>query len=175
MQSLATRGLHDDLEAELVEDVAQVEGHAPAVEHRGRRAGIEVEDDGRRVPRIGHRPLMGVQLERGEVGQPDERGQLLYHASLVPAPGHDGLGWDPFRMMRRAALLEEPLAVRAVGCPHQRGRATLQVREHDRRDSPVIVDDVRFLEPRGGVEDLVEVRQGQRATLDVYVNSCRHR
>ena len=147
----------------------------PQSRMRGRRAGVEVEDDGGRVPRVGHRPLVGVQLERGEVGEPDERGELLDHAALVPAAGHDRLGRHPLRMVGRAALLEEPLAVGAVGRPHQRGRAARQVGEHHRRDPPVVVDDVGFLEARGGVENLVEVREGQLPTLDVYVNSCRHR
>ena len=159
----------------MIEDVAQLERHPAAVEDAGRRPGIEVEHHRGRVPRIRHRPLVGVQFERGQVAQPHQRRELLDDASLLAAPGDHGLGRDPLRVVRWASLLEEPFAVGAVRGPHQGGRPARQMGQHDRRDPGEIVDDVGFRESRGRVEDLVQVREGQLPTLDLYLNPRRHK
>ena len=70
-------------------------------------------------------------------------------------------------MVRRAVLLEEARPARPVGRPDQGRRPPGQVREHHRCDPAVVVDDVGFAEPGGGVEHLVEVGERQLAALDL--------
>ena len=64
-------------------------------------------------------------------------------------------------------FLEEPLTLRAVGRAHEGRRPAGQVREHHRRDPPVVVDDVGFAEARGRVELLVEVGERELTAVDV--------
>ena len=80
---------------------------------------------------------------------------------------------DPLGMVRRAVLLEEAGPGRAVRRPHQRGRPPGEVGEHERRDPPVVVDDVGFAEPGCRVEHLVEVRERELAALDLDLLAVR--
>ena len=98
-------------------------------------------------------------------------GGLRDDATLLAAARYDRLRRDPVGMVRRAPLLEEPLAVRPVGRPDEGRGPAREVGEDDRPDAPVIVDDLGFSEARGGVEDLVEVRQRELPTLDLYLYS----
>ena len=86
---------------------------------------------------------------------------------------------DPVGPVRRAALLEERLAVDAVGEAPQRDAAVAEVRQHRRRDADVVVDDLALGEPGLGVEHLVEVRQLERrpstSTVDAGVLAQRAR
>ena len=55
----------------------------------------------------------------------------------------------------------------AVGRAHERGRPPGEVGEHHRRDPAVVVDHVGFAEARGGVEQLVEVRERELTAVDL--------
>src|SRR5690606_22939747 len=76
-------------------------------------------------------------------------------------------GADPGGPVRRAALLEERLALDAVGQAPQRDAAVRDVGQHHRRDPGVVVDHLGLGEPDRRVEDLVEVRELERAPLDL--------
>ena len=156
----------NDDEPDRVEEVAQLDGHRGGVEHPGGRPGIEIEDDG--VGHVGGRGpgLEGVELERGEVRQPDERGGLVDVALVELADlGH------PVGVVRRAALLEEPLALHPVRAPHERDGSAGEVGDHHRGDPGVVVDDLGLGEPRLGVQDLLEVREHEAAAVDVDVGA----
>ena len=71
----------------MVEQLAQLDRDATAVEHVGRRAGIEIEHDRARAIHVGQLPLVGVQLERGEVREPHERGEIFDDAAPLAAVG----------------------------------------------------------------------------------------
>ena len=71
--------------------------------------------------------------------------------------------WHPVRAVVGAVLLVEELLVDAVRVADARQRPVVQVAEHDRRDPRVVVDHVPLREPRGGVHDLVEVRELEAA------------
>ena len=58
-------------------------------------------------------------------------------------------------------------AVHAVREPHHRDRPAGEMAQHHRRDPGVVVDDGRFGEPDVGVEDLLEVREGELAATDL--------
>src|SRR3712207_7573316 len=57
-----------------------------ALHDRGRRAGVQVEGQEARRLDVGGQRQRGVQLEVGEVGQPDERRQVLGEAEVDVAP-----------------------------------------------------------------------------------------
>ena len=69
---------------------------------------------------------------------------------------------DPLGAVPGAALLEEPLALHAVGQPHHRQRAALQVGEQHRRDPGVVVDHLTFGEAGRGVQHLVRLDSRSR-------------
>ena len=84
----------------------------------GGRAGVEIEHHRAGVSRSGERPLVRVQLERGEVREPHERREVLDDAAFAAAVRLERLRCpDPVGMVRRAALLEEPLALRRRRAP----------------------------------------------------------
>ena len=77
LHALRARGLREALQAELGEHVAQQHRHLAALGQRGRRAGVEVEGEhGGRVGVLGQRQR-GMQLQVGEVGEPDEGRQVV--------------------------------------------------------------------------------------------------
>ena len=74
------------------------------------RARVEVEHQRRRVVGVIDRGLVGVELERGEVGDPDQGGDVVDHAAddvAVDLPVCDPLG-----AVLGAVLLEERRARR---------------------------------------------------------------
>ena len=132
-------------------------GDACAVDDVRRRAGVEVEHHRGGAPRVAGPGLGRVELERGQVGRPHEPGQVVDRARLDVGVGVERDGREPGGAVAGAALLEEPLALDAVGEAHHRDRAVLEVGEHRRRDPGVVVDHLAFGEAGRGVQDLVEV------------------
>ena len=168
VQALAARRLHDRDHPEVVEQLAQLERDAAAVEHVGRRAGVEVEHDRPGGVHVGESPLVRVQLERSEIREPDERREVLDDAAALTAVRLERLRRpDPVGVVRGAALLEEPLTLRAIGRAHEGRRPAGQVRQHHRRNPAVVVDDVGLAETRLGVELFVEVGERELTTVDV--------
>ncbi len=162
---LGARRLGDDVEPELAEEVADVERDACAVDDVRRRAGIEVEHHGSGTPRVGGARLGSVELERSEVRRPHERRQVVDAAGADLGVGVERDGGEPVRTVAGAPLLEEPLALDAVGEPDHGDRAVLQVRQHRRGDAGVVVDHLAFGEAVRGVQDLVEVGEPQPAAV----------
>ena len=112
-------------------------------------------DRGRARPRVGRvrvgqRPLVGVQLERGEVREPHERREVFDDAAALAAVGlerfatrrtHAGW-WGGQRFSKnRSPSAPSGARTRVGGRPGQVG-------EHHRRDPAVVVDDVGFAEAR---------------------------
>ncbi len=148
------------LELPGLEQLAQQQRHVGALHDRRRRTRIEVERQ-RGGPRdvLGQRQR-GVQLQVGEVGEPDERGQVARQREVDRAlAGHDRHGLHPVGPVRRGLLLVEELLVHAVRVALQRQRAVAQMRQQHRRDARVVVDHLALGEAHGGVEHLVQVRE----------------
>ena len=109
-----------------------------------------------------------MQLQVGEVGEPDQRGEVVTEDEVdVAVAGLDRLRADPLGRVRRLLLLVEVLAVYAVGVALEGQRAAAQMREHRGRDARVVVHHLALGEAGLRVEDLVEVRQRQPPAVDV--------
>src|SRR5262249_45026878 len=104
---------------------------------------------------IRERPLVRVQLERGEVREPDQRRDVVDDAAfrsarrLVP-----GSRIDPFGMMARTVLLEEPVPGRTVRRPNERGWPPGEMSQQPRCNAAVVVDDIGLAEPGRRIQDL---------------------
>ena len=161
LEPLRARGLGEGLETDALEELAHPEPDLAAVHDRCGRSGIEVEHHHRRPIDRGGERERGVQLEVGEVGGPDERGNVVGQAEVdvalvVAAPDRRGL--HPLRAVRGALLLVEELALDAVGVALHGQRPAVQVRDQDRRHARVVVDHLALGEAGLRIEDLVEVR-----------------
>ena len=141
----------------------------------GRRIEVEEHEVGAvglvdaRVPR--------VHVDAAHVHHPEQRVLVVHDRRLDPLLASRGdsrvetctrNARDPLRHVRRRVLLEERLAVRAVGIAAHRERPVAQVRHEHRRDRAVVVDQVALRDPLVGPEDLVEVRE-----LDAALGSAR--
>src|SRR3989442_11408688 len=132
------------------ENIAQHQPDPAALDDRRRRSWIEIEDQGSRLWELVAERERGVHLERGEIGEPYQRGQVLrkavVHVAVVAtAPYRRGL--HPVRAVLGAVFLVEELSVDAVGISLQRQRVVVCVGEKDRRDARVVVDDLGLGEP----------------------------
>jgi hypothetical protein len=117
-----------------------------------------------------------VQLEVGQVGEPDQRGEVVAdHEVDRLAAKLDRLGAHPLGAMRGGLLLVEVPALHAVRIALERERAVAQVRQHGRRDARVVVDHLPLGEAHPGVHDLVEVRQREPAALDLDLDARSRR
>jgi hypothetical protein len=75
--------------------------------------------------------------------------------------------------MRGHVLLDEGLAADAVGEAPEGDGTVLQVRQHHRGDTGVVVEHGAFGESAGGIEHLVEVRQREALTVDLRLDAIR--
>ena len=82
LEPLGARRLGEALEAEPVEQRADPDGDAAAVDDVRRGAGVEVEDHHRRAIDVLRQRERGVQLEIGEVRGPGQRGQVVGEAVI---------------------------------------------------------------------------------------------
>ena len=176
--ALGAGGHREALEAHVGEDLAAPARHTGALRQAGPLAGVEVQDHpvgmGGLEVRV-EAPLGRVDLERGELGEPDEDGRLVHERVGGDAVAVlDVCAWDPVGGVVLEVLAEEHLA-RRLGGAHPvhpalaRRRATRRLRDHDRGDAVVVVDHLALGGARGRVEDLVEVRQPQPAPVDVHL------
>src|SRR3954471_11194539 len=101
---------------------------------------------------------------------PSARGEAQSGGWAAP----DRRGDDPVGAVARALLLVEVGAADPVGIALERQRPPAQVRQQDRRDARVVVDHLPLGEPRLGIEDLVEVREGQPPPVDVDLQALGH-
>ena len=143
-----------------------------ALDDGRRRPGVEVEHDqvDRAVGAVGDRaPLGHVQLQRGEVGDPDRVARSSTTSCSMNSGPLDlsarGTRTQCAHVGRLAGgvLLEKRLAVDPVGVAGHGQRASLQVWQEDRGDVQVVPDDIGLGEAGLRVEHLVEVRHGEAA------------
>ena len=144
-----------------------------ALDDAGRRARVEVEHHRGGVPGVRGAGLGCVQLERREVGRPDQAREVLDRAGLDLGIGVERDGLQPGRAVFRATLFEESLALHAVGQPHHRERPVLEMGEQRWRHPGVVIDHLTFGEAGRGVQDLVEVGQSEFPSADLNVGLAR--
>ena len=179
LHALRPRRLGERGQPVLVQHRAQPDGDPGAV-HDG-RAGPGIEVEHQPVRGIAHRPvrdrpLRNVQFERGEVGSPHQRGQVVQQrvvdgARALAGPGTAGGQLDraqPVRCVRGRVLLVERFRVDAVGVADERHRPVHQVRQQDRRDPAVVVDHLALGEPVRRVQHLVQVGQSKPPVADLH-------
>jgi hypothetical protein len=174
LQALAAGGLGQRREALGLQQRPQVLGYPAAVHDVGRGARIQVEDQQVGTAQTGHPPLRHVQLQAGQVGRPDQRGQIIDHQvgdRGAPAPRAvrgDGRGADPVRTVLGDVLVEEGLAVDALGIALEGQRAVGDVRQQQRRHPLVVVEHLGLGEPGLRVQHFGQVGQGQRPPVDLH-------
>ena len=169
VQSLAARRLHDALQVELRQRVAQLERDAAAVDDRRGLA----RDRGRSPSRSGARDR---RASTGGCAARARRGSRATRASggrrrgspwcrrwpRCPGAVSTHSGWCDGQFFSKNRGPSGP-----SGRPHQGGRPPGEVGEDEGRDPAVVVDDVGFAEPGCRVEHLVEVRERELAALDL--------
>lgn len=90
-----------------------------------------------------------MKLQGSQVGGPDEGWQVLRDAVLHPsmiAFAPDGGGWDPLGTVAGTVLLIEKHIADAVWIALKCQRPSGKMRNKDRRDADVIVDDLSLCE-----------------------------
>ena len=126
--------------------------------------------------RVGEAPHRDVQLERGQVDHPDQRGQVVDHQvadRLARRPRARAvrdhlLGPHPLRPVRGRVLLEERQVADAVREAAERHRPAGDVRQQHRRDPLVVVEHLGLGEAVGRVEHLGQVGQRERAPVHLH-------
>ena len=117
-----------------------------------------------------------VQLDVGEVRGPDQRRKILREAIMhvaIVAFAPDLRGLHPFRSMGRAVFFVEEFAFHAIRITLHRQRAIFQMRQKDRRDLDVVVDQCALGEAVFRIKDLVEIRDREGSAFDdQFALSC---
>ena len=176
LHALRPGGLRPRLEPVGVEEVAQQEGDLAARHEVGRRAGIEVDDEQVGLADPAARtdlPLGDVQLEGGEVGQPDEGGEPVDDdvLDLLGAAGASRRGdldrTHPRGVPRGAFFSKKGCLWTPFGPALAGQRAVGETREEYGGDPRVVVDDLALGEARVREEHLVEVGQLQDVAVDL--------
>jgi len=177
LQALAARGLGQRPQALVFEQRAESLGHPAAVHHCGGQPGVEVEDEQVRFP-AGKPPHRDVQLEAGQVGRPDQRGQVVddqvgHCAARLTGPRAARLhvlGADPVRPVARRVLGEERLGVDAFRVALERHRPARDVRQQHGGDPLVVVEHLGLGEPVRRVQHLRQVAQRQAVAVNLDRN-----
>ena len=163
LHSLAAAGFRQRREPVAGEHVVEPLGDAAAVDHGRPRARVEVEYQavgGLRFAVRGHFPLRYVQLQRRQVGRPHQLGQVVDQrvrddfALLAASAEGERREPDPIRGMAGDVLFEERTGADAVREAHEGHRPILDVRQQQRRDARVVVEDLTLGEPAARVEHL---------------------
>ncbi|CPU64033.1 Uncharacterised protein [Mycobacteroides abscessus] len=159
-------------EAHALEDLPRLACDLRALGQPGPRAGVEVEDEAVGVevgPGATELPLRHVELERRRLAEPREGRKVVdQHVVVGAALVLDAPRAHPGRDALARVLLEEHLAVDAVGPPLARRGPVGAVGEHDVGDGREVREDVGLRRAGGGVEDLVQVGEAQAVTTDVH-------
>src|SRR6266704_267807 len=79
----------------------------------------------------------------------------------------DGGRLNPIRPVRWAPFFVEKTTLNAIGIPLKRERAVFQMRQQDRRDANVIIDDLSFGEAGLWIKNFVEPGNGDSFTVDL--------
>ena len=178
VDALGAGGDRVALEPHVREDLAAPCGHPGALRQPRPLAGVQVEDQpvGRgRGERVVEAPLGRVDLERGELGEPDQDRRLVHQRVGRGAVAVLDVGaGDPLRGVALEVLAEEHLP-RGLGGSHAvdpalaGGGAAGRLRHHHRGDAVVVVDHLALGGAGLRVEDLVEIRQLQPAPVDLHL------
>jgi hypothetical protein len=172
LDALRARRLREALQAQLRERLAQHERHLAALAQAGPGPRIEVERHHARPVDVVHERQRRVQLEVGQVREPDQRREVVADAEVDRLRAQlDRLRAHPLRAVRGTLLLVEVPALDAVGIALEGERAVAQVRQHRGRDAGVVVDHLTLGEPHRGIHHLVQVRQREPPALDVDIDA----
>ncbi len=108
-----------------------------------------------------------VDLDAGLVGQVDQGGGLVADGVLNLAAflAHPDAA-DPAGKVRGCVLLEEPLAVQAIGVAHHGDRPVPQPGQHPVGDIGVVAGQVGLGDPVSGKQHLVRMRERHRDAAD---------
>ena len=104
-----------------------------------------------------------MQLKRGQVGSPDETGDVLDYAIVHPtvvAIAPDGSGCEPLGAVLRTVFFVEEHATYAVGIALESERASREMRQEQGGDTNVIVDYLALGEAGFGVKDFIDIAEG---------------
>ena len=153
--------LREPRHAELLEQDLDVPGHVQHVVVRVRRERVQIEEQVVGVLDILTSRVKRVHLDRPEVRDEQERGEVV-DGQVVDPPRlrvfrQDGASMDPVRRVGRRRLLVEVGAADPVGHPLHRERPPLEVRQQQVRDVEVVRDQIALRVALVGPEDLVEV------------------
>ena len=142
---------------------------SPAARDRGRRRAPSAASARRRArAACAARGRRGSRARRAWTGRRRRSSRCRALRARV-----DCRGPHPGRPVARALLLVEELAVDAVRVALERQVPVAQVRQQHRRDPHVVLDHLALGEPGGRVEDLVEVRERERAPLHLDLHALR--
>ena len=126
---------------------------------------VEVEDEPVRALERADPGAPHVERDRAEVRDVAQALAVVHDEVVDVAPGVlrvHALGPDPRGNPLGSVLLEEGLALDAVGVARQHERPVLQVRQHERRDARVVLEEVPLRVPLVRPEHLVQVRELER-------------
>ncbi len=169
LHAFRSGGFCEALQSEMVEDDAHPECDLRALHDVCGRSGIEVEDDHGRRFDIGGQCQRGMQFQRRQVCDPDERGQVVGQNEIdgaVIAVAPDGSRLHPLRAMHRRVFFKEILMVHTFGIPLHGQRMSREMRHQYRRNADVIVDHLTLGEAGGGIENLVQVGKIELTAFD---------
>src|SRR6202521_2027331 len=109
-----------------------------------------------------------MQLNRRQVRDPYERRKIvsekIINGSFVPLAPY-GRGLQPVGPMHGSILFEEIFMVHAFGITLHGERASGEMRHQHGGNADIIVHHLSLGEPRGGIEDLVKVRETKLTAL----------
>src|SRR5438874_9236804 len=111
-----------------------------------------------------------VEFERADLPEPEQRRQVVGEqipVLLVLVLGEDGDRLDELGQLLRPVLLEETLAVDALGHADHGERAVREVRKHEARDACEIAEKIarvaRFVLPHLADRPLTMIRMPERS------------
>ena len=172
--------LRKALEPREVEELLDEQRHLDHLREADVVGRVEVEHDP--VGPVGlvdaRRP--GVHVDAAHVDHPEER-EVVVDERVVDDPllavagrGRERRAPDPVRHVRRRVLLEEELALPAVGVALHRERPVVQVWHEDGSDVAVVREQVALRDALVRPEGLVEVRQLEDARSAADLGRHRH-
>lgn len=110
-----------------------------------------------------------MQLDRCEVGNPHQRGQVVAQ-NVVDVPlvamTPDGYRLNPLGPMLGGILLEKKFFVDAAWIAFECEWTVFQVGNQHRRNPRVVVDDLPFRNARGRIQHLIKVGQLEVAAIN---------
>lgn len=169
LKAFRSGNFREGLETVLLQERFKQEGNLRAGGERCTFARIEIEDDSVRPIEMAGAMKKRVKLKAGNIRAPDEGRQI------VDADVADGFAagdaWDVRGVYLAGRefgriLFIEGLSAYPVGEAAEGHGTLFEVGQQPRGDADVIVDYLRLRESVTSVENLVQIRQGDRASFD---------